>query len=386
MPGGQSPAVRIINDALGGVVIDVLAELVPEVGRLPRRRALERIIDDIDLLDRCLTAFRQNPDRFSLLLVDPRRRPVRRSDEMLLCGRSLDQVVAMVVRTAAKRYFRRHIDGWTRPLLRPRGRAANSLLALHLMAMVAIAGLRPARSGRGKALYEVLQDYLRHDWQVPLVPEYARLTPALVRRLGPRILDFHAAADLRRLQKNPEFVPKAMAAAKDEGEGEGGSTAAPAAISGATRGKAAPAPEPAAQRVARDDRARLEDLVSSDGLRLRSAAFKMVMLDPEVRATLPDPGAEVRVTDALNGVGVAAVRAMTEGLGLRLEQIAVLLLSVRHTLGSQHFTDVFGVPGRPAALAGMVSRAKAAGIDNKTPLHVVADLARAGFPAPPAKR
>ncbi len=111
----------------------------------------------------------------------------------------------------------------------------------------------------------------------------------------------------------------------------------------------------------------------------------MVMLDPEVRAALPDPGAEVRVTDCLNGVGVAAVQALTEGLGLRLDQIAVLLANVRSTLGPQHFGAIFGLPGRPEILAAMVARAKAAGLDRKTPLHVVALMARAGFAAQPAR-
>jgi len=45
--------VRKINATLSGPVIDVLCELVPEVRRLPRRGALEAILDDVDLLDRC---------------------------------------------------------------------------------------------------------------------------------------------------------------------------------------------------------------------------------------------------------------------------------------------------------------------------------------------
>ena len=108
--------VRKINATLQGPVIDALAELVPDIRRLPRRNALEAVLDDVDLLHRCFLSFRTNPERFRHLLVDKHKVSVADAEALLECGRSLDQVIAMVVRTAAKRHFRRRLDGHAKPL------------------------------------------------------------------------------------------------------------------------------------------------------------------------------------------------------------------------------------------------------------------------------
>lgn len=112
-PPGKNRAavVRRITATLRGPVLDVLGDLVPEVKRLPRRGALEAILDDIDLLHRCFLAFRASPERFRHLLVDRHKVRVEDADALLECGRSLDLVTARVVRTAAKRHFRRRLDG-----------------------------------------------------------------------------------------------------------------------------------------------------------------------------------------------------------------------------------------------------------------------------------
>ncbi|KAF0224098.1 MAG: hypothetical protein FD176_1496 [Rhodospirillaceae bacterium] len=112
----HAAVVRKINATLQGPVIEVLAELVPEVRHLPKRNALEVILDDVDLLDRCFQAFRSNPEQFRHLLIDRRKVAVDDAEALLECGRSLDQVVAMVVRTAAKRHFRSRLDGSVKTL------------------------------------------------------------------------------------------------------------------------------------------------------------------------------------------------------------------------------------------------------------------------------
>ena len=108
--------VRKINATLQGPVVEILAELVPDVRRLPKHGALEAILDDIELLDRCFQAFRSNPEQFRHLLVDRHKVSVEDAEALLECGRSLDDVVAMVVRTAAKRHFRTRLDGMNRSL------------------------------------------------------------------------------------------------------------------------------------------------------------------------------------------------------------------------------------------------------------------------------
>jgi hypothetical protein len=160
----RSQAIRRINLTLEGPVADVLAQMVPELKKLPRRGVLERVLDDPDLLDRCFKAFRAEPERFYALLVDRQNLPIDQADAMLACGRTLDEVVAMVVRTCAKRQFRQRLDGISRPLRgadRPRSKSPDGLLKRlsHLFSPPP-----PPRRSRGDILYDSFKEHLRHDW------------------------------------------------------------------------------------------------------------------------------------------------------------------------------------------------------------------------------
>ncbi len=404
--GEPQGIVHEINAVLQGAVVDVLAELVPEVRMLPRRSALESILDDVVLLERCFAAFRANPERFRHLLVDRKRVPVKTADDLLRCGRSLDEVVAMVVRTAAKRHFRRRLDGGSRPLLRQptprRMRTVPDSLLDRLLAL--LAAPKPARlsgKSRGRLLYEAFQDYLCHDWQVPLVPEYAALSPKVVRRLGARILDYHVAADIRRLKDDPDHPPvptpgqppplfalpaivkpggvPAVVTGAPRGAATAPTRPGPVAISGERSADLPPLP---AAHTASDGRARLEDILTADGRRLRTSAFSLALLDPAVRAVLPDPGAVVHLTQMLSTVGAPAATALVRTLGLRVDQLAVFLVSAHSILGDHRFDEVFGLPGRPDVVGKLLTRAQAAGVDHTTPVRLIAALSRTAFAAP----
>jgi hypothetical protein len=380
---GHKPAIQQINAALQGSVIDVLADLLPEVKVLPRARALEHILDDVVLLDRCFEAFHTHPERFITVLRDGRRNPIRSPEDILECGRSLEDVVAMVVRTAAKRHFRKRLDGVTRPLRGGARSGGRLALVGRLLALLRSPPPAPRRANRGRVLYEAFGEYLRHEWQVPLVPEYASLSPQLVRRLGARILDYRLPDEVRRLGGDPTFVPaprRPQLPVVVPVAVPAGDPRKPAAISG----NAIPPPaEIQPQRQAADDRARLQDILTADGSRLKPTAFAMALFDPAVRAAMPDPGAVVRVTDMLSGVGPAAARTFTDEMGLRLDQIAALLVCAQSMLGPAHFVGMFGIPGNPKLLSSMAARAKAAGIDRRSPVHVIAAFVKAGFSAKP---
>ena len=102
-------AVARINNALQGPVVEILGQFLPELKALPHEQAYDRTLDDIGLLTRCFQLFRQERQHFRTVLVDERRRPVSDDNALLSCGRTLAEVIAMVVRTAAKRYFRRAV-------------------------------------------------------------------------------------------------------------------------------------------------------------------------------------------------------------------------------------------------------------------------------------
>jgi hypothetical protein len=387
--------VHQINLTLEGPVAEVMAQLVPELRKLPRRGVLECVLDDPELLDRCFKAFRANTDRFRQLLVDGHNVPVEQADALLACGRSLDDVVSMVVRTCAKRQFRKRLDGDARPLKGGGERKPPPPKGLLGKLMRVLSGggkAEPARRSRGEVLYDAMQEHLVHDWQVALVPEYSTLSPALVKRLGKRILDYKVPEDIRRLKDNPaelpvpstlpEDIPAFLvpAAARPERASQ---TAKPAAITGGAApapvhevkgGTAPPPPAPAGDR-----RARIAEILTPDQKRLRSAAFTMVLLDPAVRAELPNADQTVRITGLLAEMGGLSVKMLVGELGVRMDQLAVMALTIYDLLGEEMFKRSFGVPGNLEYVAKFVERAKAAGITQDTGLGEVSAFIRKTF-------
>ncbi|MGE5476191.1 MAG: hypothetical protein ACM3Q1_06020 [Bacteroidales bacterium] len=392
--------IRKINATLRGPVMEALGELVPEVRRLPRRNGLEALLDDVDLLHRCFLAFRTHPDHFRHLLIDRHKVAVEDAEALLECGRSLDQVVAMVVRTAAKRHFRRRLDGSAKAL-RARGfhRPPRQTLLDRLQALL-LPSSRPQAvyerpKTKAEALYEAFQDYLLHDWQVPMIPEYCQLTPGTVRRLGARILDYRIAEDIRRLRADPDNPPPPTPLVAPEQQGLSG-TALPAFL---TAPKEPEAPPPAtittadkrvsdgmakldfgpAETTIKDERARLSDILSSDGKRLKASAFTIVLLDPKVRAAIPNSEQTVRITALLGGVNGLAGKMLVGELGLRIDQLAVFLMTAHAVLGEKRFETAFGVPGRPDYVARMVERAKMFKIGQGTNLPDIAAFVQKSF-------
>ena len=389
----QARIVRQINLTLEGPVADVMAQLVPELKKLPRRGVLECVLDDPDLLDRCFKAFRANTERFHQLLVNEHDVPVEQADALLACGRSLDDVVAMVVRTCAKRHFRKRLDGDARPL-KPgeRKAAAPKGLMGKLMRLLSLSAAEatPKRS-RGEVLYDALQEHLMHDWQVALVPEYSTLSPALVKRLGKRILDYKVPEDIRRLKENPAELPTpstlpenipAFLAPPSARTDKAKPAEKPKAISGGdipapvhevkAGGAATPAPSG-------DRRARITEILTPDQKRLRSAAFTMVLLDPTVRAELPNADQTVRITGLLAETGGLSAKVLVGELGLRMDQLAVMALVIYDVMGEEMFKRSFGIPGNLEYVSKFVERAKAAGIDQDTALGEISAFVRKTF-------
>lgn len=398
----HNSVVRKINATLQGPVIDTLAEMVPDVRRLPRRRALDAILDDIDLLNRCFLAFRGGSDRFRHLLVNKHKVSVEDAEAVLECGRSLDDVVAMVVRTAAKRHFRRGLDGGAKAT-RPRARQTirEQTLLSRIMGMLSESPKLARRpKSKGEVLYDAFKDYLLHDWQVPMIPEYCLLSPLTVRRLGPRILDYRIAEDIRRLRADPDNPPPPTPLVDASQAMEAGYTLPPLLTDTETEpemGTEDWLPNPIttaekrisdgmptidygnANRTARDERARLEDILTTDGQRLKSDAFTIVLLDPAVRAALPHSEQTVRITGIMGSVNGIAGKMLVGDLGLRTDQLAVFLMTAHAALGERRFLTAFGVPGRPEYLARVIERAKAFKIGQATSLPEISAFVTKSF-------
>lgn len=360
MDGGD--AIRKVNETLRGPIFEILARHVPELNRLPAARAYERTLDDIGLLQRCFAAFRAHREAFRAVLMDARQQPVDDDSTLLACGRSLEQVVAMVVRTAAKRYFRRalapdghHAVNAARARARmPAKGFAHRMKSLFREVHQTSATHRPepARS-RADELYDAIKARLLHEWQVPLVPTYASMTPTLVRALGDKLLDIRDPALLRRIADDP-----AEAAHLFDAPAQAAAVTAP---------------------VRKEERARLSHILTPDGRRLRAEAFAAILLRPDVRAELGGAPQGLHLTETLRGVGAMAAKLLVAELGLRPEQLAVMLLVARHRIGPELFGRVFGVPGEVELIMRITQKARQSGLSHQSTLAECATFIRQLF-------
>jgi hypothetical protein len=321
-------AVARINNALQGPVVEILSQFLPELKALPREQAYDRTLDDISLLTRCFQIFRQERQRFRTVLVDDRRRPVSDDNMPLSCGRTLAEVIAMVVRTAAKRYFRRTI---------------------------APPPETPARSPADE-LYDAIKAYLLHEWQVPLVPTYSEMEPSLVRRIGAKLLDAREPEALARLIADPDASTRPdMPQSKPPVMGTAGlASFSPVATQ--------PKPLTPPCRPAHPRTAALNDILTPDRSRLRAEAFNDSLLDPEVRAALPNADQIIKIGDVLRGVGGEPAATLVDGVGLRKDQLAVMLIVAHDSIGSTVFGRLFGPRADPELVARIVDRARLRGI------------------------
>ena len=199
------PTEQIVR-ALRGELASIFRREVPELGRLPLSNSVyEAVMNDPRLLAACLDLFRSRPELFRSTIIALDRQPVVADDGLLSCGRTLGEAIALVVRAAARRHFRARL-GTNR-------RVRVSMMARlpawrRLLVQMGLLRRPPDRirtiTGGGDALYAVIRDYLRFDWQAGLIPHYTPLEPAMVVKLGPRLLDIREPAELRALSSHEE--------------------------------------------------------------------------------------------------------------------------------------------------------------------------------------
>jgi hypothetical protein len=276
---------------------------------------------------------------------------------VLSCGRTLEQVVAMIVRTAAKRHFR------TRLCPRPQVEEPAPVgLITKVATMLKVAPCAPAKPkappvpaaqrDRADELYDALKENLLHEWQVPLVPTYADMTPNLARALGPKILELRDADHLRRVIDDPGEA----AALFDDPD----------------------APEPPTAGC-KDDRARLADILAPGGERLRMEAFNFALREETLRSLIKSGRRMSLMTEALSAVGGGTAKILVAELGLRMDQLALILLVANEVAGPDTFARVFGHPGDPAMLMRLTQKARQQGVSQRTSLADCAAFTRRLF-------
>ena len=175
------------------------------MARADGHNVYETVMNDTETLASCFALFRSKPELFAASVVGPNRQPVTDDGGLLSCGRTLGDAVALIVRAAARRHFRAKLGASKRV----RESQIHKLPGWHKL-LVKIGLMSPPLmqvrtiTGAGDSLYAVIRDYLRFDWQASLIPHYTPLEPAMVVKLGPRLLDIREPAQLHALAGREE--------------------------------------------------------------------------------------------------------------------------------------------------------------------------------------
>jgi len=172
-------AIEAVREALRTDVIEVIRSQIAELQTMSREAAYEHVMSRPLLLDGCFQLFRMRPQIFREVVVDDSGTPVTNDNVVLRCGRTLGDAITLVVRAAAKRYFR-----------------SNS----H---MIQGGGKGPRAA---ETLYGVLSHYLRFDWQAGLIPNYIELPPSLIGTLGEYLLEFREGAQIMGLRDHDPLI------------------------------------------------------------------------------------------------------------------------------------------------------------------------------------
>lgn len=322
-------AVRQITDTLKGPVAAIFREMVPALSELSGQEFYDSVLASPDLLHGCLLIFRKRRDAFAQVLVDGRGRVVNDDFVRLRCGRTVHEIISMIVRTHAKQHFRTTL-----------GSDPND----------------PA--SRAGKLYQAMNEYLIHEWQIPLVRHYAPLPVAKVRELGPRLLDFTTPEQIQALGG---IAPMALPLPPER----------PAI--------AAPLPPPPPQPPRHP-----ENVVLEDNSRERDFWWE-TLNDPQVRAAMGGMADQDtrELTAAFCQLGDETRSQLLAPLGLSLYQAAVLLGTCYRGMGRAAFGQIFGKPGNGRAVAAFTAGLKRKGISSRSDLRLLERETRATLAAMP---
>ncbi|MEW5729670.1 MAG: hypothetical protein AB1918_17710 [Pseudomonadota bacterium] len=195
----QAP-VETIRTVLRRDVADVLRAHLPVLAMVPRDKIYDRVMDDPALLHQAFKLFRAQPELFKAFLMTRERQLPESDGDALWCGRSLAEIVALVVRACARRYFHRRLPAPRRVVKPPApGFWKGVAISLGLVSPAPTRRQRKPGASPGEKLFLAMRDLLLYEWQVPLIPAYAALEPQTVVALGPRLLELRESDRLHVL-------------------------------------------------------------------------------------------------------------------------------------------------------------------------------------------
>jgi hypothetical protein len=185
---------------LRGPVADVFKKLIPSLAS--QADAYKTVMSNADLLDACLKLFQVKRDAFAVFLVDGQGKPVADDAVRLVCGRSVNEVTGMVVRSGMRAYADQHFG---KADSAAPAKSAHETQRQHWIAAVANMFRKkpgaPRRMAAGAAdtFYKSIRDSLDFAWQVPFFPIYVEIPAELFQKMGIGITRLDSLEKLQRL-------------------------------------------------------------------------------------------------------------------------------------------------------------------------------------------
>ncbi|HVI53282.1 MAG TPA: hypothetical protein VM661_18890 [Candidatus Sulfotelmatobacter sp.] len=204
---------REVSRVLKQEVAEKFRQLLPPLAPVPD--AYKAIMESPELLDGCFQIFRAKRDLFANLLVDADGNPVHDDVTRLKCGRSVDEVIGMVVRTGMRSFAENHFGEPIDPAKAKTKTAAAQKKPPQqspLLRLVNVAKLselfrrnhgqdRPppaGQSGSGR-FYASIKDHLDFEWQVRFFPIYVEIPAHVFNKLGIGITRMDTEERLQKL-------------------------------------------------------------------------------------------------------------------------------------------------------------------------------------------
>ncbi len=205
-----------VTRMLKGPVADKFKALIPPLAGQPD--AYRTVMESPELLDACFKLFHIKRDAFAEFLVDAAGSPVSDDDTRLKCGRSVNEVIGMAVRTGMRSYAELYFgDPITPP--KTKNAAAPATAAARkpatrsgqfkLIDVSRLAALfrrnhgadRPLKAGQTNSgrFYTSIKDALDYEWQVRFFPIYVQIPGHVFEKLGIGITRMDTEERLQRL-------------------------------------------------------------------------------------------------------------------------------------------------------------------------------------------
>jgi hypothetical protein len=204
---------RAVVRQLQGPIAQCFRALMPELAGA--EDAYRVALDNTEVLRRCFDVFAANRAAFASFLVDAHGAPVTDDATRLACGRSVNEVTGMAVRSAMRAFAERHFRGTAAvPPAAMTPRSADDIRRADWVATAArtFRDQRPAAAGPKTAaeakasaqrFYDAIRDALDFAWQIEFFPIYVEIPPELFAKLGVGITRLDSVEKLQRLAQLP---------------------------------------------------------------------------------------------------------------------------------------------------------------------------------------